>query len=433
MRAPDSGALWKATTSARARTRGTRALCYTARVRREDLPLDGFTVVDLTRVLAGPYCTRLLADLGARIIKVERPSEGDEMRRSPHQIEPPRDDQSTYFTRVNAGKESVAIDLANPRGRDVVLDLARHADAFVENFTPGVVTKLGCDYAAVRAVKPDIVYCSISGFGQTGLWRLRPAFAHIVNAVSGMMYLEQGDAPAPKSSNLQAADVLAANHAVSAILAALLRRGRTGRGAHLDVSMLEALVGADSITFASVLNGGPEHGNPRPGLLVYQIGGRYFAMQAVGAPQLWKRLLAVMGRPELANDPRFLTGDARRRNGKDLREIIGAWVATFTSVNAALDVLTAARIPCAPVLRPAELMAEPHMVERAFFPSVPHPSRGTLRVTASPYHIDGEPVHPRGPAAYHIGQHTRDVLTRLLGYDTARIADLVAAGIIQAP
>jgi len=140
-----------------------------------------------------------------------------------------------------------------------------------------------------------------------------------------------------------------------------------------------------------------------------------------------------MGRPELANDTRFLTGDARRRNGKDLREIIGAWVARFTSVDAALDVLTAARIPCAPVLRPAELMAEPHMVERAFFPSVPHPSRGTLRVTASPYHIDGEPVHPRGPAAYHIGQHTRDVLTRLLGYDTARIADLVAAGIIQAP
>jgi crotonobetainyl-CoA:carnitine CoA-transferase CaiB-like acyl-CoA transferase len=400
-------------------------------VRREDLPLDGLTVVDLTRVLAGPYCTRLLADLGARVIKVERPVEGDEMRRSPHQIDPPRDDQSTYFTRVNAGKESVAVDLAHPRGAAVVLDLARHADVFVENFTPGVVKKLGCDYEAVRAVKPDIVYCSISGFGQTGPWRLRPAFAHIVNAVSGMMYLEQGDAPAPKASNLQAADVLAANHAASAILAALWRRGRTGRGAHLDVSMLEALVGADSITFASVLNGGPEHGNPRAGLLVYEIGGRYLALQAVGAPQLWKRLLGVMERPELAEDPRFMTGDSRRRNGKELREMIGGWVTRFATVDAALDVLSAARIPCAPVLRPAELIAEAHLAERGFFPSVPHPARGPVRITASPYHIDGEPVHPRGPAAYRIGQHTRDVLARLLGYDDARIIDLSAAGVIQ--
>src|SRR5713101_4302244 len=290
------------------------------RSERDDLPLGGLTVLDLTRVLAGPYCTRLLADLGARVIKVERPGEGDEMRRSPHQLEPGRD-QSTYFTRVNAGKESVALDLAQPRGRDVVLDLARHADVFVENFTPGVVGRLGCDYAAVRTVKPDIVYCSISGFGQTGPWRLRPAFAHIINAISGMMYLEQGDEPAPRASNLQAADVLAATHACSAIVAALLRRGATGRGGYLDVSMLEALVAADSITFGSVLNGGEEHGNPRPGLLVYQIGGRYLAFQIAGSPQLWPRLLALMGRPELGADPRFVTGDLRRRHSRVLHPI----------------------------------------------------------------------------------------------------------------
>jgi crotonobetainyl-CoA:carnitine CoA-transferase CaiB-like acyl-CoA transferase len=204
-------------------------------VRDADLPLRGLIVLDLTRVLAGPYCTRQLCDLGARIVKVERPGEGDEMRRSPHQLEPGRDDQSTYFSRVNAGKESVGIDLASPRGRDVLLDLARRADVFVENFMPGVVTRLGCDYDAVRAVKPDIVYCSISGFGQTGPWRLRPAFAHVVNAISGMMYLEQGGETAPRASNLQAADVLAANHAAAAIIAALYRRGRTGQGARIDV------------------------------------------------------------------------------------------------------------------------------------------------------------------------------------------------------
>jgi crotonobetainyl-CoA:carnitine CoA-transferase CaiB-like acyl-CoA transferase len=129
-----------------------------------------------------PYCTRLLADLGARVIKIERPIEGDEMRRNPHQIEAGRDDQSTYFARVNAGKESVAVDLSRPEGREVVLGLARHADVFIENFAPGVAGKLGLAYDAVRAAKPDIVYCSISGFGQTGPWRERPAFAHIINA-----------------------------------------------------------------------------------------------------------------------------------------------------------------------------------------------------------------------------------------------------------
>jgi crotonobetainyl-CoA:carnitine CoA-transferase CaiB-like acyl-CoA transferase len=402
-------------------------------VRDDDLPLDGLTVLDLTRVLAGPYCTRLLADLGARVIKVERPGEGDEMRRSPHQIEPGRDDQSTYFTRVNAGKQSVGLDLSHPRGREVLLELARHADVFVENFMPGVVARLGCDYEAVRAVRPDIIYCSISGFGQTGPWRLRPAFAHIVNAISGLMYLEQGDEPAPRASNLQAADVLAATHAGNAILAALWRRGRTGRGARLDVSMLEALVSADSITFASVLNGGSEHGNPRPGLLVYEIGGRYLAFQIAGAPQLWPRLVALMGRPDLARDPRFATGDQRRRNSRELHRIIGEWVKGFKSVDEALAVLGEARLPCAPVLRPHELIAEPHLAERRFFPSVPHPARGAVRVTASPYHVDGEPVHPRGAAAYRIGEHTRAVLSGLLGYDDTRIAELAAAGVVEAP
>ena len=149
----------------------------------DSLPLHGLLVVDLTRVLAGPYCTRLLSDLGARVIKIERPVEGDEMRRNPHQIEPGRDDQSTYFARVNAGKESVAVDLSRPEGRDVVLGLACHADVFIENFAPGVAGKLGLAYETVRTAKPDIVYCSISGFGQTGPGGA-PRLRHIINAAS---------------------------------------------------------------------------------------------------------------------------------------------------------------------------------------------------------------------------------------------------------
>jgi glutaryl-CoA transferase len=396
-------------------------------------PLNGLLVLDLTRILAGPYCTRLLADMGARVIKIERPGPGEETRHNPHQLESNRDDQSTYFIRVNAGKESVAVDLSRPEGLRVALDLARHADVFIENFTPGVVARLGCDYEAVRLVKPDIVYCSISGFGQTGPWRLKPAFAHITNAISGLMHLEQGDEPNPRASNLQAADMLAATHASTAILGALWRRARTGRGARLDVSMLEALVASDSVTMGSVLNGGAEHGNPRPGMVVHRIGDRYLAFQIVGGPELWPRLLAVMREPALADDDRFATTEGRRKNWQALREVLGRWLDGFASVEAALEVLEKARVPCAPVLHPEEVIAAPHLAERAFFPALPHPGRGSVRVTASPYHLDGRPVHPQGPAPYRVGEHTRDVLAHLLGYDEHRIASLLAAGVVETP
>ncbi|HSB60177.1 MAG TPA: CoA transferase, partial [Vicinamibacteria bacterium] len=230
--------------------------------------------------------------------------------------------------------------------------------------------------------------------------------------------------------NLQAADVLAATHAVGVIGAALFRRLRTGAGAHLDVSMLEALVGADSITFASVLNGGEEHGNPRPGLLVHRIGDRYLALQSVGAPRLWERLLQTMGRPELADDPRFRTSLERRRHWPALRDEIVGWLGRFDSVEAALAVLEQARIPCAPVLRPAEVIASDHLAGRGFFPAVPHPARGTVRVTASPYHLDGRPLPPRGGAPHRVGEHTRAVLAGLLGYPEPRIDALVAAGAV---
>jgi crotonobetainyl-CoA:carnitine CoA-transferase CaiB-like acyl-CoA transferase len=400
---------------------------------RDDLPLTGLTILDLTRVLAGPYCTRLLSDLGARVIKIERPGEGDDQRRSYLQLEPGRRDQSTYFVRVNAGKESVAVDMARPEGQTIIHDLAKVADVMVENFMPGVVAKLRCDYETLRAVKPDVIYCSISGFGQTGPWRARPAFAHIINAISGLMHLEQGDEPAPRASNLQAADVLAGTHAAMAILSALIRKGRTGQGAYLDVSMLEALVAADSVTYAAVLNGGEEHGNPRPGMIVARVGDRYVAMQFVGAEHLWPRLLSLMDRADLARDPRFDESEKRRDNWSELRTLVEAWLATFPTVDDALRALSEARIPCAPVLRPAEVIASAHLAERQFFPAVPHPGRGSVRVTASPYHLDGKPVHPRGAPPYRVGEHTRTVLGDLLNYSAERIDKLQHADVIGAP
>ena len=396
-------------------------------------PLSDLVVLDLTRVLAGPYGTRLLADLGARVIKIERLRDGDDMRKNHLQLEPGRTDQSTYFIRINAGKESVAVDLSHPQGRAVVTDLARVADVFVENFAPGVVEKLGLGYAAMAMVKPDLVYCSISGFGQTGPWRERQAFAHIINAASGMMHLDQGDLDAPRASNLQAADVLAGTHAFGAILAALRRRDRTGQGAYLDVSMLEALVAADDVSYAAVLNGGETQGSPRPAMGVYAVGDRHLALQTGGAAALWPRLQEMLGRPDLATDPRFATPDQRRRNWPALRDIIGEWVARFATVEEALDALRAARIPAAPVLTPEEVAAHPHLAARGAFPTVPHPTRGPVRVTAAPFHIDGRAVTPAGPAPYRVGEHTRAVLSGLLGYKDRDIDDLAQAGVIEAP
>jgi crotonobetainyl-CoA:carnitine CoA-transferase CaiB-like acyl-CoA transferase len=393
--------------------------------------LDDLTVLDFTRVLAGPYCTRLLADLGARVIKIERPGEGDEMRRGFRQLEDGRTDQATYFIRINAGKRSVALDLAHPLAREVVRDLTRISDVVVENFVPGVVTRLGCDYAALAAIKPDLVYCSISGFGQTGSLRSMQAFAHIINAVSGVMHLEQQGDPAPRVNYLQTADVLAGTQAFGAILAALWRRARTGRGAYLDVAMLECLVASEDVTFGSVLNGGPEYPGPRPGMVIHALGGQAFAMQTVGAPQLWPRLLDIMKRPDLASDPRFATPLARREHWPALRDIVVAWLDTFPTADAAVAALAAARLPAAPVLSPHDVAAHPHLAEREFFADVPHPTRGRVRINAIPFRVDGARPAPGGGAPYRAGEDTRAVLGEILGYDDTRVDSLRKAGAIE--
>jgi len=282
-------------------------------------------------------------------------------------------------------------------------------------------------------VKPDLVYCSISGFGQTGPWRQWPAFAHIIQAVSGLMHLEQQGDPEPRPPYLQAADVLAATHAFGAIVSALFRRERSKRGAYLDVSMLEALIAAEDITYGAVLNGGAEYPGPRPGMIVHRIGDRYLAMQTVGAPQLWARMVGLFGRPELLVDPRFATPRARREHWPEIRTLIGEWLDTFASVDDALAKMGAARVPCAPVLSPSEVVNLPQLAEREYFPGVAHPARDSVRVTAPPFHVDGHAVAPANPAPYRPGQHTRMVLGDVLGYSPARIDELLAAKAIAVP
>jgi crotonobetainyl-CoA:carnitine CoA-transferase CaiB-like acyl-CoA transferase len=395
--------------------------------------LAGLTVVDFTRVLAGPYCTRLLADLGARVIKIERPGEGDEIRYSVTQLEPGRPDQSSYFVRLNAGKHGVAIDLAHPQARELVLDLVRLADVVVENFSPGVMARYGFDDAALRAVRPDLVYCSISGFGQTGPLGSMQAYAHLINAISGMMDMERAGEDEPRVSYLQTADVLAGTHAFGAICAALLRRSRSGRGAYLDVSMLECLIAADDITFHALLNGGEVLRAPRVGMLVHSIDGRHVALQAVGAPHLLSRLLELIGRPELAADERFATPAARRANWPVFAQILRDWLSGFDSVDQAVRTLSAARIPSVPMLSPEEIVDHPQMVARSVFPEVQHPTRGPVRVIATPFHVDHRPIEPAGAAPYRVGEHTHAVLTGVLGYSADRVEALRRQRVVEIP
>ena len=395
--------------------------------------LGGVTVLDFTRVLAGPYCTRLMADLGARVIKIERPGEGDETRRGYIQVEDGRTDQSTYFIRVNAGKRSVAVDLSHPEGRAVAHDLARVADVAIENVVPGVAAKLGIDAKTLRGLNPKLVYCSISGFGQDGPLAGWPAFAHIISAMSGMMDLERNREAVPRVAYLQAADVLAGTHAFGAIAAALVRQARTGEGATLDVSMLQAVVAAEDVSFGAVMNGGDISPGPRVGMVVADVKGRHVVTQYVGGPQLWSRMCAVMQRPDIERDPRFATPLARRQHWDELRPLLEEWVSSFASADEALRTLNAARLPAAPVLSPQEVVALPHLQARDAFPEIPHPGRGTVRVTATPFHVDAAPLRPAGAAPWRIGEHTREVLSEVLGYTPTRLDELRRAGAIAEP
>jgi len=393
--------------------------------------LQGFKICDFTRVLSGPYCTRLLSDLGAEVYKIEKPVEGDEIRHIHPQINPQATDQSAYFARTNAGKKSISLDFTRPESLDIVRDMVLQCDVVVENFSPGVMAKYKLDYDSLKAIKPDLVYCSISGFGQTGPLKNLQAYAHLINAFSGMMELERDIINPPRVSNLQVADVLAGTHAFGLVCAALLRRSKTGQGAYLDVSMLECLICADDMNFSALLNGFEAHRAPRTSMIVHAVGKRHIAMQLGGAPGMWEKLAKIMGRDDLIDDVRFSTGPARRKNWAQVLEIVYAWLDGFSTVEEVIALLTPGRFPAVPMMQPEEIIAHPHLHLRHAFPTLHHPNREQgVRVTASPYHVDGAALPPPSSAPWVIGQNTNDVLENLLHYSEERIAELKVKGLI---
>ena len=393
--------------------------------------LAGVTVLDFTQYLAGPACTRLMAELGADVIKVEAAPAGDPTRNRV----PAVDGRSGLFVQQNRGKRSLAIDLRRPEGVATILELVRHVDVVVENATPGVMERRGLGYEALREVNPAIIMASVSGFGQYGPYRDRKSFDFIAQAMAGMMHMTgEPDGP-PYFIGVGVADTNAGVHAFAGIGYALLRRDRTGRGAHVDVAMTDALfhmhefaVQASSITGDRALpHRQGRHYQPAAPAGSHRSPDGWIVLLCTDEqiPALWQ----AMGRPELADDPRFATNNARVENREVLTDLIEAWFATFDDDAGVLDALASAGVPAGPVLSPADAVDHPHFRARGTVREITDDRIGPFHVPGFPIRFDGRPVEPELTTP-DLGQHNAEVLGGLLGWSDERIEAARADGLL---
>ncbi|WP_109472294.1 CaiB/BaiF CoA transferase family protein [Ornithinimicrobium cavernae] len=392
------------------------------------LPLDGFRVLDLTRFLSGPYCTMVLAELGADVIKIEQPHTGDDSRR----LAPKVNGESYPSAMPNRSKRSVSLDLKTPEGLDAFLELTKTADAIIENFRPGVATKLGIDYDAARAVRPDILYCSISGFGQTGPYRHRPGFDIMAQGLTGLMRMT-GDGSRPAKVGIAINDIAAGATAAYSILGAQILRSRTGEGQYMDISLVEAGL-AWTVWESGAWFGGGEvpqatgtrHRRSSP----YQAFRTSDGFVTVGAAndRLWERLVTgALERPEWLEDPRFATLPDRMANLDELEREIELITETRTTEEW-IEVIDRAGVPCGPVLTYDQALADPQVEARGVVTEVEHPIMGTMRTIAPPTKFSNLPDYGvRNPAPW-LGQHTTELLSEV-GLDRARIQELYARGV----
>lgn len=375
------------------------------------LPLEGVRVADFSRVLAGPLATMILADLGADVIKVERPGSGDDTRAwGPPFV----GEDAAYFCALNRNKRSVALDLQTPEGAAAARRLALASDVVVENFRPGLMTRFGLDHASLSAERPDLVYCSLVAFGEEGESASRPGYDIIVQALSGLMSFTGHPGGEPTKVGVALLDVICGLYAAIGILAALLERGETGRGRRIVVSLYEASLAAMVNQAANYLLGGivpGPLGNQHPNIVPYQLfeaADRPFIL-AAGNDRMFERTCEVLGMPELARDERFATNEARVRNREALIPILAE---AFRRHPAAewLTALERVGVPSSPVLRMDEVFATPEgarMVQE-----VRDPVRGALRLVADPIRLDGALTPVRLPPP-RLGEHTEEVLREL--------------------
>ncbi len=394
--------------------------------------LDGIRVLDFTQYLAGPACTRLLAELGAEIIKVEHPPYGDPTRPT----EPRLDRRSGYTVQHNRGKRSLCLDATTAEGRAVVLDLVPHVDLVVENFAPGVMERRGLGYDALAARNERLIMVSVSGFGQTGPLREKTAYDFIVQGLGGMMATNgEPDGP-PLMSGMALVDAITGVHAFAAVGHALFRRERTGRGMHIDCSMLDSVfhMHERALWHHSI---DPSY---RPGPTGRDYEGAAPAGRFKG-PQGYltimclenqiRGLWAAMGRPELADDPRFVNNRVRIAHRVELNDLIDTWLQSFATDDDAVAALEAHRVPCGRVLNPVDAAAHPHLVERGTVRTVHDEFVGDVTVPGFPIRFSDAPPPPE-LRVHTLGEDNRGVLAGLLAYDDERIAGLEASGVLAA-
>ena len=390
--------------------------------------LAGIRVLDFSHVLAGPHCGRQLADLGAEVIKIESPGAGDSVR-SARGARP--GDPNPVFANMNAGKHGLAIDLKRPAGRELALELADTADVVIENFRPGVMRRLGLDYETLSTRRPSLVMCSISAFGQTGSLSHLPGFAYSATAMSGAMHLDLEEDGRPHLGSVPIPDFLAGLNATAAIAFALLHRQRTGRGQHLDISLLDCTLAAEDLATLRALNGLPYSAKRRPGVCVHRVGDGHVVI-TLTIDDIWHRFADAIGRPELKTDPRFVDRRDRLAHRAELESIIDTWVARFATRAEAMAFLEPHGVPCAPVLDVAEAVVHEHAVARGDFADVPDALHGSYRIVRSGMRFSEARTHPRGAAPATPGCDSRAVLQDLLGYTSKRIDALVAEGVLAA-
>jgi crotonobetainyl-CoA:carnitine CoA-transferase CaiB-like acyl-CoA transferase len=393
------------------------------------LPLEGVKVLDFTAIMAGPYCTLMLADMGAEVIKIESFPEGDGSRR----FEPKVNGESYCFAVLNRNKKSLALNLKDPRGREIFMKLAREADILVENYRPGVTRKLGIGYDTLRAVNPDIIYCSISGFGQTGPYSRKGGFDIIAQGMSGIMTMTGEPGGRPAKVGIAMNDIAAGATALYSILAAYLKRLRTGEGVYLETSLLEAglawtfweagaYFGAGEIPTAT----GTRHRRSTP----YQAYRTRDSYVTVGAnnEKLWSAFCRqVLERPELLEDPRFRTLTARLENIDALQEEIEK-VFVQHPTDHWVRKLDAAGVPGGPVFTYDQALENEHVKARNMVVEIEHPKIGRMKVLGNPVKATSELARSRLPAPW-LGQHSAEVLSGL-GYGEEEVAALFAQGVI---
>ncbi len=404
-------------------------------------PLMGTRVLDLSRVLAGPWSSQIFADMGADVIKIERPGGGDDTRK----FGPPWVTDATtgenldaaYYAACNRGKRSVTLDIASPRGREIAQALLAQSDVLLENYKVGDLARYGLDYASAQRINPRIVYCSITGFGQTGPYRQRPGYDFLIQGMGGLMSVtgERDDLPGggPQRAGVALADILTGMYATSAVLAALLHRERTGEGQYIDLALLDTQVATLANQGMNWLIGGTvprRTGNGHPNIVPYQA----FAtadghiILAVGNDEQFARFCKVAGREDIAADPRYAIIAVRNAHRDELIPIL-ADIIRQQPTDYWVRALEAAQVPCGPINTIDRVFADPQVQARGMRVDLPHARAGTLPSIANPIRFSATPIeYTHAPPL--LGQHTDEVLAELLGLERTEIGRLRADGVI---